>query len=231
MAIKNEVTLDGAGASRALAVREQAGKVVTPERLDAASKAIALARTPEEVKTIRDKAEAMEVYERRRGRLREANQITTIRLEAERRLGEFLRSMPRNKGGRKTKKPVRGQDGLPTLKELGFTRNQASLWGQLAAIPKGEFRRVVDLLIQEERELGTRSVIKECGPHPTRRTESRSASSQKDGGELHDDGDQCFYFEDELPEELVEEIKELQLDRRFPKNGVIVGIVVRTGAA
>src|SRR5579864_3670382 len=66
---------------------------------DIATKAIQKAASVAEVKTIRDKAEALRIYARQSGQsLEMQNKCAEIKLRAERRAGEMLASMQKNIG-------------------------------------------------------------------------------------------------------------------------------------
>ena len=71
-----------------------------------AKREILLARDLDEVKDIRDKAEALRLYMKQQGDgLEMQNAVAEIKIRAERRAGEMLAEMEKNKGG-----PVRSHD-------------------------------------------------------------------------------------------------------------------------
>jgi hypothetical protein len=100
--------------------------------------AVAKAVDLDEVKNIRDKAEALRVYARQAKESADMErQCAIIRLRAERRIGELLA---------KTVQP--GNFKLSPrvtirLSELGITRNQSSRWQTAATLPAADFERYV----------------------------------------------------------------------------------------
>jgi hypothetical protein len=78
----------------------------------------------------------------------EASKAATNRLRAEKRAGELLAEMKKNKGARGTwsnQHQVRLYDATapqpPKLSDLGGTKSQPSRWQQLAALPKKKQER------------------------------------------------------------------------------------------
>ena len=66
---------------------------------NAARNAIIEAKTYDEVKSIKDKMEAMRAYAKQVGESLEVqNNICEIKLRAERKMGEMIKEMPKNKG-------------------------------------------------------------------------------------------------------------------------------------
>ncbi len=67
-----------------------------------------------------------------------------IRLRAERKAGQLLSKMEKNRGGgdRKSDHPSRGTTGdKSTLSDLGVTRDQSSRWQALAGVPEEDFEK------------------------------------------------------------------------------------------
>jgi hypothetical protein len=81
-----------------------------------AKRALAEARTLDEVKDVRDKAEAIRLYYKQaKESLEMQNAVAEIKLRAERRAGELLAAMEKHSGGKPTSNIVLPVS--PTLKE------------------------------------------------------------------------------------------------------------------
>jgi hypothetical protein len=71
------------------------------------------------------------------------NDAAEVRLRAERRLGELLKSMPKNRGTAGLGRPPKGADREaapnpePTLGEIGITHKQSSVWQRIAKLADG----------------------------------------------------------------------------------------------
>lgn len=124
-------------------------------KYDAACRAIAAARTADEAKEIRDRAEAMRAYARQAQNKQLEVDAAEIRIRAERRLGEILvaqKALPRGQGGGlnrgaagggKKEAPrgsfVEPRDTTPTLADLGIGKKLSSRAQALAAVPTEAF--------------------------------------------------------------------------------------------
>ena len=131
-------------------------------KYDAARRALAAARTSDEAKDIRDKAEAMRVYARQAKDRQLEVDAAEIRIRAERRLGELIKAQKETVGlatggqpyhstgprevpveNRPTgprKVPVQEP---PTLSEVGISKNLSSRAQKLAAVPEDKFEELV----------------------------------------------------------------------------------------
>jgi hypothetical protein len=113
-------------------------------RYDAARKAIAAAHRVDEVKHIRDKAEAVRVYAKQAGDFELQNKAAEIRILAERRAGELLADMAKNPGTRGEGRPRKDGTKIrrsssattypPKLDDIGITKDQSSKWQRLAKL-------------------------------------------------------------------------------------------------
>lgn len=112
-------------------------------RYDSMRLAIMEAHSIDDVKEIRDKAEALRQYAKQAGEsLENQNMIAEIKLRAERRAGELLRDTNRSEGGRPPKTP----DSVSVVSEYRQVLEQAQLpertaqrWQDIAAVPEPIF--------------------------------------------------------------------------------------------
>jgi hypothetical protein len=127
-------------------------------RYDAMCSAIAAAHAVDEVKDIRDKALAIEMYARQAKNTEAETRACEIRLRAERRAGQMLAEMEKAKGGRPAENPSRSVTGFPkqTLDDLGISRPQSSRWQKLASIPEEDFEAT---LVKPDKKPSTSGII------------------------------------------------------------------------
>lgn len=118
--------------------------------------AIQEARSIDEVKAIRDKAEAMRLYAKQaRESLEVQNSIAEIKIRAERRAGELLKDMA-DSGERMSQ--TTGQvlhDETPklTLDEIGISRTQSHRWQTIASLPEERFESHIATVLDKNEEL------------------------------------------------------------------------------
>jgi phage N-6-adenine-methyltransferase len=118
-------------------------------RYDAMRRAIAEAYAVDEVKDLRDRAAALEHYARQAGNTEAERRCCEIRLRAERKAGQLLTDMPKDKGGRPEKNPSFDPTGfrdVKTLADLGVTRDQSSQWQKVATLPEEAFEEALNRL-------------------------------------------------------------------------------------
>ncbi len=111
-------------------------------RFDAARRALAEARSIDEIKLVRDQAEALRLYVRQQGEsLEMQNDIAEIKLRAERRAGDLLQQIGVQAGN-----PQLLHDETiapPRLEDLGISRVQSHRWQAEASVPEEQFEQHV----------------------------------------------------------------------------------------
>lgn len=144
-----------------------ASSVSSLARIGEAARALASAKTLEDVLTIRDQAEALRVYIRAASEsLEAANAAAEIKLRAERKAGEMLKAMEKRDGGDAMKARSQGATEVPpSLEELGINRDQSSRWQREASVDEGTFEEYLVSCRDEGREVtqaGLLNIAKGC---------------------------------------------------------------------
>jgi N6-adenosine-specific RNA methylase IME4 len=134
-------------------------------KYNAARKALAAAHRVDEVKSIRDKAVAMQVYAKQAKDTTLITQATEIRLRAERRAGELLRKMAERKeretkGGDRKSKSRPATLIAPKLSDFGINKTQSSRWQQLAALDSDSFEEKVEATTKRAYNAMTHRLLK-----------------------------------------------------------------------
>ena len=109
-------------------------------RYEAARKALAEAHRVDEVKGIRDKAEAMRMYGKQANDTELVNWAAEIKIRAERKCGELLGDMAQ-RGERMTQGGDRAKSHAATLPDIGLSNSQSSRYQQIAAVPEADFEQ------------------------------------------------------------------------------------------
>lgn len=120
-----------------------------------ARNAVASITSIQEVKEIRDKAEALRLYSKQVGEsLVIQNQVAEVKIRAERRAGELLRDMEKHPAGRASQNPSHAErDFPPRLEDLGISYSQSSRWQTIASIPEEDFESRIELVKAADKEL------------------------------------------------------------------------------
>jgi N6-adenosine-specific RNA methylase IME4 len=129
-------------------------------RYDEARRALEAAHTIDEVREIRDQAEALRAYARQAGDVEMLNWVSEIKLRAERRAGEMLREMPKHNGDPRLHDATR-------LSDLGIDKFDSHRWQKVAAVPQPEFEGYIQETVAAGRELtsaGVRKLAKQSEP-------------------------------------------------------------------
>lgn len=132
---------------------------------DTARRELSLATNVDEVKLIRDKAEALRQYIKQQGAsLEMQNQCAEVKLRAERRAGEILAAMPKNNGGRPSETSTTMVPVLEpvTLADIGITNNQSSRWQLEASLPEATFEQYVAEVKTSGRDLTSAGVMQQA---------------------------------------------------------------------
>ena len=135
-------------------------------KYNAARTALAEAHAIDEVKGIRDKAEAMAAYARQAKDTEMIQWVTEIKVRAERRAGQMLAEMPKAIGMRVSGGTTGGPTMLPpvkdwkTLSDLGITKNESSRWQKLARVPEGQFEHAVAAAKEIAGEVTTAAMLR-----------------------------------------------------------------------
>ena len=127
-------------------------------KYDAARFALQQAVEVDEVKDIRDKAQAMAAYAKQAKDTALVEWATEIKVRAERRAGQMLAEMPMNTGA-----ATRSHDAtaLPkTLGEIGISKTQSSRWQKLAAVPEDQFEQAVAAAKEVAGEVTTAAMLR-----------------------------------------------------------------------
>lgn len=112
-------------------------------KYEAARAALQAAHDVDEVKDIRDKAQAIAAYAKQAQDTSMVLWASEIKVRAERRAGEMLADMPKINGSRGAGKKVELPEGTPLLTDLGISKKQSSAWQKVAEIPEDKFEKAV----------------------------------------------------------------------------------------
>lgn len=123
-------------------------------RYDAARHALKVAHDVDEVKGIRDKAQAAAAYARQAQDDNLIKWATDIKLRAERKCGEMLSESEKNKG---VIDEQRGAAPAPRLADLKISKHQSADFQAIATIPEAEFEAAL-----AEPKVSTASLVKKA---------------------------------------------------------------------
>lgn len=123
-------------------------------RYEAARTALMEAKSIDEVKDIRDKAEAMRAYAKQAKDLDMQNWAAEIRIRAERKLGEMLPTVISHGGDRKSS----GHDGNLKLSDIGVHPKLSSRAQAIAAVPEEDFEKAINKHREQQKELTSTTI-------------------------------------------------------------------------
>jgi hypothetical protein len=151
-------------------------------KYEAARAALAAAHRIDEVKDIRDRAQALAAYARQARDTEMIEWATEIKVRAERRCGQMLKETAA-RGERATKKGNVNQysrvshDGRPSLSDLGLNFNQSSRYQKLAEIPEEQFEKMLDFSKANSGQVTTAAMLR-LGEKLTELEETRREVSE-----------------------------------------------------
>jgi hypothetical protein len=119
-----------------------------PATLDKIESAIALASNPEEINKVLALMDAAVAYAKRFYKDQQdiIQRAKGLKLQAERKLGELLRTMPKASAGRPVEIGSKAEPinrGAPTLAEIGIDKKTSMRAQRLAALPEQKFAAVM----------------------------------------------------------------------------------------
>ena len=161
--------------------------------MDQASRALEAASTLDDVKDIRDRAEAMRAYAKQaQYSLEIQNRCAELKLRAERKAGILL-SESTVKGGERHKSHDGTYERRSVLEDLGISKMQSSRWQKVATLPDDLFEQHLAKIKTSDRELTSASVIrlatlfsgKDSDQSPQSKSKQSDFTAQ---GDTHPDG-------------------------------------------
>lgn len=131
-------------------------------RYEQARTALAECHRVDEVKDIRDKAEAMAAYARQAKDQELILWATEIKVRAERKAGELL-SQARERGERAgSGGSLKKESPPPTLSDIGISNDQSSRWQSLASMTDEHFETAVATAKEQAGQVTTAFMLREA---------------------------------------------------------------------
>lgn len=174
-------------------------------KYDSARFALQQAVEIDEVKDIRDKAQAMAAYARQANDTQLVEWATEIKVRAERKAGQMLSDMPKNPGQLKNSSRSHDATTTKTLTELGINKTQSSRWQKLAAVSDDQFEEAIVAAKEVAGEVTTAAMLRiEKANRPVPVEPIRSITPTKPEQELEQESDDPEFDESELMAEIAE---------------------------
>ena len=125
--------------------------------LDEARRSLTLAQSIGEIKSVRHRAESIRAHAQRTSLgIEQQNYAAELKLQAERRAGEFLWNMKLRGGDRKSKSNGAGI----RLRDLGIDKNQSARWQLEASVPESVFCEFVRREYESRREISSAGLLR-----------------------------------------------------------------------
>jgi len=154
-------------------------------RYEAARAALQAAHDVDEVKDIRDKAQAMAAYAKQAQDTALVMWASEIKVRAERKAGEMLAEMKVNGSRAKATDNLKAGPKSPevtsgtTLDSIGVSKKQASTWQKVAAIPEEKFEKAV-AATKESAGVVTTAAVLRTATKPKRAATEKAAAAPKE---------------------------------------------------
>ncbi len=167
-------------------------------KYDAARHALSVAVQIDEVKDIRDKAQAMAAYARQARDTEMVQWATEIKVRAERRAGQMLAELPKAKG-----EILRGhtmgprENDVKTLADMGITKNESARWQKLAAVNEAQFEQAISAAKEVAGEVTTAAMVRATTPEKPIEV---TAAPEPDAEQAQDDYTEIDALRDEIEE-------------------------------
>ena len=203
-------------------------------KYDAARTALRQAVEIDDVKAIRDKAQAMAAYAHQAKNTELIEWATEIKVRAERRAGQMLAEMPKNEGA--ATRSLDGTASPKTLAEIGISKNQSSRWQKLAAVSDEQFEQAVTAAKEIAGEVTTAAMLRTekanrppapPKPAPPKDTTKEATDSPEKPDEKYDPRDDQLSELRDLVRSLAEENESLKSEiknRELPPSELEVKI-------
>lgn len=150
-------------------------------RYEQARTALAEAHRVDEVKDIRDKAEAMAAYARQAKDSELIQYATEIKVRAERRCGELLATVDRSRGGRPAENSSKAETSYQaTLRENDLHPATADRYQQLAAMPAEHFETAVATAKATAGEVTTAFMLRQAKTQKAAPIKTAKAEQQRE---------------------------------------------------
>lgn len=134
-------------------------------RYEQARQALAECHQVDEVKDIRDKAEAMAAYARQAKDQDLILWATEIKVRAERRAGEMLKHSRESGERAGSGGSLRKESQVSTLSDIGVSKDQSARWQALAAMPADHFETAVATAKESAGQVTTAFMLREAAKH------------------------------------------------------------------
>lgn len=154
-----------------------------PATITRIERAIEAAATPEQIRKVIALADAAVAFantyfKEQREMIQRAK---SVKLQAERKLGEILAAMPKNTGAAGSAGPGRGNavpianrvSDVPTLADLGIDKKVSARARKLAALPAEQFAAVVAGDVPVSRVVASKPALSRRAPQRTKAAEAR----------------------------------------------------------